>query len=84
VIGNAADHFRSSLGFANDTADVSVQLITPVRVNYWQAVLGAENNMIMEAKMGGGHGGMFFPKDPPPLPGRVENYTPVPVAGATG
>jgi hypothetical protein len=57
MVRRAADAFRKAAQAAHDPTEIFVQAGPPFRVNQRRAVLGAEYEVVMQAQVGGGHGG---------------------------
>ena len=82
MIGNAADRCGDSVELADYATQKCMQAITPFRGNAGDAILGAENNVVMKREVGGGH---FESIDESGVPvGTHRLYWLVPVACATG
>ena len=52
VIGHAADLLRNSAECFHTSAEIAMKVVAPVRLDPWVAVLGAEDNVVMETQMG--------------------------------
>ena len=64
---NAAHRFRHDFQSAGRSAQIGMKPFPPIRRNERALVLGAEDDVNVQAEVGGGHGVCF----PAPLPGRL-------------